>query len=789
MIKLTNLTKIYKRKGSSEDVVALNDINLAFSEKGFVAILGASGSGKTTLLNIIGGLDKPTSGSMIVDGLSTSNFTSRQWDSYRNEKIGFVLQNCYLLNHLNVRDNVKIKLQINRKKGKFANELVDKALESVDLLDKKFDRPKALSGGQKQRVAIARAIVNEPTVILADEPTGALDSKTGTQIMELLKELSKEHLVLMVTHNNEYASKYADRVIELKDGTVVNDSNPVSLSSEETVKDLTRVSIPPSTTFKWGLKNLVIKKYSTLSIVIAASLGLAGVGLILSISTSVQKAFDKAEANAFGRYPVTITSYSRQSSEGSSGGYTKYTNKPEVYADYSNYAKQEHYNYMSDRFLTYMGAMPESYYYVTYQSSTTTFNIFAKANETRYLKVSSTGSLFYKGVANLDFLHDQYDCLRGKMPTGEKELALVVDAYNRVNVASLYSLGFDVDISTVQTDVKFNFDDIIGKTYRYITNDDYYVRNSDTGVYSKANKTNKQFYEMYSEDDPNLYELKIVGILRERRDNTNALLNNGIIYTPAFAAKAVSDARQSQIVIEQKEYGVEKNVQTGQPYQDTTGSMKLSAQYQYEEDLYELGQYERVRTIYYYTKNYTNRKNISEYFKNYTSSEEVDFSSLSFNDYLEHASMQFDGALALMTSVLYVFAIISVVVSAILNAILTYISTHQRINEIGLLRSMGARKIDIALMVETESLLTGLLGGGLSILAAILLIKPLNVLVKQAIYQYNFYLLSQTVFDLGGFQWWVAPILVGLALITALISALIPAIIASRKDPAKAISE
>ena len=203
MLVLNNISKIYTRKQSQEDVIALNNVSLDLPDNGFVAILGASGSGKTTLLNIIGGLDKATSGNMIVDGLSVNDFSTKDWDSYRNQKIGFVLQNCYLLPHLNVRDNVAVKLQISHSKEKDIDKLVDEALKRVDLFDKKFDKPKALSGGQKQRVAIARALVGSPTVILADEPTGALDSKTGTSIMELLKEASKDHLVVMVTHNNE----------------------------------------------------------------------------------------------------------------------------------------------------------------------------------------------------------------------------------------------------------------------------------------------------------------------------------------------------------------------------------------------------------------------------------------------------------------------------------------------------------------------------------------------------------------------------------------------------------
>ena len=783
MIILKNISKIYGKKNSNEVIKALDDVSIAFPNKGFISVLGASGSGKTTLLNIIGGLDTPTSGNMIVDGLSTNEFSSSDWDSYRNLKIGFVLQNCYLLSHLNVRDNVKVKLQISHYKGKDIDQVVDNALKAVGLLDKKYVKPKALSGGQKQRVAIARAIVNEPTVILADEPTGALDSKTGTQIMELLKELSKDHLVVMVTHNNDYASKYADRIIELKDGQVINDSNPLPLADNGEVKLLTRVSIPAKTTFKWGLKNLIIKKFSTISIVIAASLGLAGVGIILSISSGVQDAFDKAEANAFGRYPVTISAYSKQSPEGSSIHYTKYTKEESVFADYSNYMKQEHYNTMSDRFLTYMSAMPKSNYYISYANSSTTFNIFAKASETRYLKVSSTGSIFYKGVDDIRFIQDQYDCLKGKLPTQENELAIVVDAYNRVNVASLYSLGFDVNTSEI-SDKKFSFDEVLGKTYHYVHNNDYYLYNETTDAYARnPNKTNKMFYE------ESTYALQIVGILREKRDNTNALLNNGIIYTPAFESKVLKDAAESDIVKDQLFYGLSKDVTTGKPYEDSTGSSARSAEYFYEEKLYTLGAKERITTLYYYTVNYQQRKNISEYFEQYVQREEIDFSTLSYNDYLENATVQFDGALSLMTSVLYVFAIISIIVSAILNAILTYISTRQRTNEIGLLRSLGARKVDIATMVETESALCGVLGGGLSVLIAALLIEPLNVLVTKAIYQYNFYLLSRTTFTLGGFRLWVAPILIGLALITAIISALIPAIVASRKDPAKAINE
>ena len=516
---------------------------------------------------------------------------------------------------------------------------------------------------------------------------------------------------------------------------------------------------------------------------IAASLGLAGVGLILSISSGVRTAFNQAEAKAFSKYPVQITTYSKQSSEGSVEQYDEFTDEQSVFVDYSSYAKQEHYNYMSSAFLSYMDSMPKSNYYVTHQTSYTNFNIFTQVNETTYRKVSSTGSLFYKGIDNIDFFNDQYDCLSGSFPTNENELALVIDTYNRVDVSYLYTLGFDVDTSVI-SEAKFSFDEIIGKTYRYVSNNDYYYYDSVNDQYKVNPYSAQTFYNNSS------FELKITGILREKKDNTNALFRNGVIYTPAFENMVITNANQSQIVIDQLHFGLDKDVTTGKPFEDyQSGSMHYSKEYLYEQKLYTLGSFERVTSLYYYTLDYASRENIRSYFKNYVSDKEVDFGYLRINDYLETASTQFDGALRLMTGVLYVFAIVSIIVSAILNAILTYISVHQRTNEIGLLRSLGARKKDVAIMVETESIICGTFGGIVSILLSVTLIRPLNVLVTRAIYQYNFYLISQTKFDLGGFRWWVAPILIGLAVLTAAISALIPAIIASKKNPAKAINE
>ena len=932
MLSLKHITKIYSRKQSDEDVVALNDVSLDLPDQGFVAILGASGSGKTTLLNIIGGLDKATSGNMIVDGLSTSEFSVKDWDSYRNQKIGFVLQNCYLLPHLNVRDNVAVKLQISHSKAKDIDALVDDALKRVDLLDKKYDKPKSLSGGQKQRVAIARALVGSPTVILADEPTGALDSKTGTSIMELLKEASKDHLVVMVTHNNEYASKYADRVIELKDGKIVNDTEPIKNEIVGNPKKLDRVSIPVQTTLKWGFKNLIVKKFSTISIIVAAALGLTGVSLILSVSTGVQHVFDEVEAQSFSKYPVQFSYYTDTDPQWDASKYPQYTDEQIVIADYSSYRKQYRYDYMSEEFLSYMRAMPENYYIGNFERSTTYFHLFTKRKETSTpYEVPASYYYFYKGVKDIDFIDMQYDCLKGNFPKEANELALVVDDRNRVNVGYLYSLGFDVNTSVV-SDVTFSFDDVLNKTFKYVPNqsvehpeNSYYVKDESTGVYYVTSKTATELY------NSSQFDLKITGILRQKKAYDRVALRQGIIYTPAFEEMVLNDANSSGVVVEQKQAATEPvvTVVSNDPqrnrepasyeqitvseainkinnmdlsyatssyptafvskgkfydvrgtvvkkgewsYKHNTGEVFLadapivdeeerehinstcleairindwytfnqlvenqtvisvtgalsgnvriidedhrtvtsyrvghirdvtnglgfrdtatkSPIYYYEGKLHELGAIEQVTELNYYTNDYDSRVKIKNYFDRYIFDYTVEPTGVSSYDYLENASAQFDGALKLMTSVLYVFAIISVLVSAILNAILTFISVRQRTNEIGLLRSLGARQKDISIMVETESLICGLFGGMLSVLVAILVIGPVNKLITTAIYKYKFYLISNVQFTLEGYQWWVAPICIGLGIATAVISALIPAILASRKDPAKAINE
>lgn len=791
MISLKNVSRIYTRKGSNENVVALDNVSLSFPQNGFISIVGASGSGKSTLLNVIGGIDKPTDGEMIVDDISTKDFKDKDWDSYRNEKIGFVLQNCYLLPHLSIKDNVAIKLQISSHHYQNISEMVDNALKEVDLYSRRNDRPKTLSGGQKQRVAIARAIVGKPTVILADEPTGALDSKNGRQIMELLKKLSEHHLVVMVTHNKEYAHQYSDRIIELEDGKVISDTSPLHLQSEIKEKKLPRVSVPFLTSLKWGIKNLVLRITSTLSIIIATSLGLAGVGLILSISQGVQQTFIETEAKALSEYPVRVSSSAKYEYDPSPAR-PQFPTEETIIADLGTFGSRDHKNYMSKRFLDYMADMPTETYTIQYKTSSLRMNLVTRVKDTtdQFTVVYSPSTYFYKGLDLEKFTKKNYDCIGGNYPTGEFDLAIVIDSYNRVDASILNFFGFNIDTSEKpEEDIKINFSDVIGKEFKYVSNNKIYYLDGD--LYKQRNVYDTAVQqEIYN---TSLTTLRISGILREKIDSDNPALNTGVIFSESFANYAVIEANSSDIVVAQKTAGKSRNVRTGAEIKGyKSGNYTYSADYEYENIIYNFGAVEEVTLLQYFTDTFANRSYIENYFNRYKNEmmdPEVDFVNLSYNDYLKNVSFQFDGAISLMTSVLYVFAFVSVFVSMVLNAILTYISVHQRTSEIGLLRSLGARKIDIGFMVETESIISGLLGSLLSIILCAVLVRPINVLLTEAIYRYKFYLLSSTKFTLPGFQWWVAPIMIAIGVATAAIAALFPAIVASKKDPARAINE
>ena len=308
MLKLENIKKDYI-SGDSK-VEALKGINIEFRKNEFVSILGQSGCGKTTLLNIIGGLDRYTSGDLIINGKSTKEFKDKDWDAYRNYSVGFVFQNYNLIPHQTVLSNVELALTLSGVPKEARRKKAIKALEQVGLKEQIHKKPNQLSGGQMQRVAIARALVNDPDIILADEPTGALDTKTSVQIMEILKSISKDKLIVMVTHNPELAEKYSTRVVKILDGLITDDSNPYTKEDEEKEKDLKaksgKTSMKFFTALSLSLNNLMTKKGRTLLTAFAGSIGIIGIALILSLSNGIQQYITKVEEDTLSSYPLTI---------------------------------------------------------------------------------------------------------------------------------------------------------------------------------------------------------------------------------------------------------------------------------------------------------------------------------------------------------------------------------------------------------------------------------------------------------------------------------------------------
>ena len=306
MLEIKNISKVYMTE--SFDQKALDNVSISFRENEFVSILGPSGSGKTTLLNIIGGLDKYTAGDLIINGVSTKKYTDRDWDTYRNHSIGFVFQSYNLISHQSVLSNVELALTLSGVSKKERRKKAEAALKKVGLKDHIYKRPNQLSGGQMQRVAIARALVNDPDIVLADEPTGALDSKTSEQIMDLLKEVAKDRLVIMVTHNKELAEEYSTRIVELRDGKVTNDTDPFKGKKEVEAdsKKTKKTNMNFSTALGLSLNNLMTKKGRTILTAFAGSIGIIGIALILSLSSGVQNYIDRVQEETLTSYPLTV---------------------------------------------------------------------------------------------------------------------------------------------------------------------------------------------------------------------------------------------------------------------------------------------------------------------------------------------------------------------------------------------------------------------------------------------------------------------------------------------------
>lgn len=614
MLELKNIVKDYYV--DKKPFTALKGVNLFFNDAEFCSVLGPSGCGKTTLLNIIGGLDKYSKGDLLIDGISTKVYTDRDWDNYRNKRIGFVFQSYNLIPHLTILGNVELALTLDGTSKKERIERAKKALEQVGLGNAIKKRPNQLSGGQMQRVAIARALVNDPEIILADEPTGALDSTTSVQVMELLKEISKNKLVIMVTHNRELALQYSSRIIELKDGEIIHDSNPQEPIESKKEEKITlqiideknkhtkkkkvkkqKTSMSFFSALNISLKNLLTKKGRTILTSIAASFGIIGVALVLALSNGFTNYIGRVESETASTMPINIPSYTIKYANNDSVTLPpKYPSTNEIYPYINTNGQASYvYNNFSEKYLNYLDKLKEqdklmNDYLISYGDSYS-FNLMTNfsdgklgivnnqtLNVTGDLITSVTGlptSLFHVLYGQEEYITQSYEVIDGKYPQNKNELVMVIDEYNRLNPIILKVLGFYSDTTTAEEMNKnpIKFSDLYNKKFKVFTNADFYndsvdVEKTDNLLRNRNIKTftNKDFNDLYN--DPNKgIELRITGVLRVKQTTSVSLMSSGLCYTPALQKTITELNKTAPIATElSNNYVLDKENESGEKY-------------------------------------------------------------------------------------------------------------------------------------------------------------------------------------------------------------------------------
>ena len=773
MLELKKIKKSYKTGNFVQK--ALNDVSLQFRKNEFVSILGPSGSGKTTLLNIIGGLDHYDTGDLIINNRSTKNYKENDWNAYRNNCIGFIFQNYNLISHISILENVEMGMTLSGVSSKEKRKRAKDVLKRVGLSEHAHKKPNQLSGGQMQRVAIARALANNPDIILADEPTGALDTKTSEQIMELIKEISKDKLVIMVTHNRELAEKYSTRIVELKDGKLLTDSNPVE-KEEKNQKEfvIKKTAMSFWTALKLSFNNIKTKKGRTALTAFASSIGIIGIALILSLSNGFQTKIDEYEEDTLSQMPITISTQAMNMNEEtmqeimeSHGKHKEYSNKKVVYPRENELETMLHINKIDEEYVNYIESIDKNKLNAIGYEYGTTLNVVTQKSDGTYALVptatnysmsttSMTGvmgwSIYPESMSKQSSLEKDYDILAGKINDDEPGVVIAVNSRNELDKATLEQLGFDVS-------KKLSFDDILNKEFKVIPNDIYYKE------INKYFVPDQNYQKMYENGDS--ITIQIQAIIREK-EGKKELTQSGIYYNSALVDKVIEENKDSEIVNRQKE--VDYNVLTGQAFDKTTSTVTK------DNILGVLGAEVTPSIIYLYPKDFDTKDYITNYLDDYNK-DKKDIDQVLYTDYAAMISSLSGSIMDAVTYVLIAFSSISLVVSCIMIAIITYISVLERTKEIGILRALGARKKDIKRVFNAETFLVGIFSGLLGIVIAEILTFPTNRIIEK---------LSElpNVAQLNPIH---AIILVIVSVTLTVIGGLIPASIASKKDPVEAL--
>ena len=762
MLRLYNIKKDYMIAG--KPFTALKNINLSFEKSSFVAILGPSGCGKTTLLNIIGGLDQYTEGDLIIEGKSTKDFKDHDWDYYRNNKVGFIFQNYHLINHISIIENVEMGMTLSGISAKERREKAIEVLKRVGLEDQMYKKSAQLSGGQKQRAAIARALANDPEIILADEPTGALDTKTSVAILDLIKEISQDTLVIMVTHNKDLADKYATRVINLLDGELLSDSKEVLDKEIKAHYNPRKTSMNYLQALKLSFRNLRTKLGRTLTTAFAGSIGIIGVLLVLGLGNGFNKIIRDLERESLASVPLLINeihldldfnAYQREPVD--LGGFQSY--------DPSN-RRNSHQNIITQEYIDFLEANLDKNTYRSIEYGYSNQTLFLKHDSDSSVKTVSS-SIFSQ--LEPEFLDEYYQVISGRLYREEMvdntfEVVVLMDQYYRINKHVLEAFNFDPN-------ELITYESVVGKELKLAHYNDYYYEDA-TNVDRVVYRTNADLTNAYD----NGITLKVVGVLMPKED-TMFSMGDGIFYAQSLSKYAINMAKTSDIVALQKEkdylvYDLEfggMTIPAGTPFSDNiTKEMALQ----------HLGNSDVPTTLAIYPNSYEDKVKIKQVLDNYNKTQTEEANQILYTDITQSVGKAMQQVVSMVQIVLVVFASISLVVSSIMIGIITYVSVLERTQEIGVLRALGARKKDIKRVFNSETFLIGLTSGIMGSLISYLISLPLNVWIASLEPQMKD-VVSITLIHIG------VMILISVAL--TFIAGLIPSAIAARKNPVDAL--
>lgn len=875
MLQLKNIVKDYVSGDTT--VQALKGIDITFRDSEFVSILGQSGCGKTTLLNIIGGLDQYTSGDLIINGRSTTKYKDSDWDTYRNHTIGFVFQSYNLIPHQSVLSNVELALTLSGVSKAERRKRAVEVLEKVGLGDQIHKKPNQMSGGQMQRVAIARALVNNPDILLADEPTGALDSATSIQIMELLKEISKDRLIIMVTHNPELAEKYSSRIVRLLDGKVTDDTMPYEPTDSRVtennkakrVKKKKGTSMSFLTALSLSANNLMTKKGRTLLTAFAGSIGIIGIALILALSSGFQSYIKRVEEDTLSSYPIAIeeeqVDYSSMMSA-FMGQHVGEASEKEDGKIYSNNIISEMLNSMMSQvkvnnladFKKFIedrnNGFDELVSDIQYGYSTT-LNIYkedtsdgiVQVNPSTVLDTIGMGQLsgmsgssmmnssmmgggswdvWSELIGNRTLLESQYDVIAGRWPDAYNEIVLIVDENNEISDYALYALGLKdqnevADTMTrlakgeeiVSYKTEYTYEDILDLRYRLIVNTDFYSYNEENDSYTDV-RDDEDSYRAAIADG---IQLQVVGILRPDPDAVTGAVSGSVGYTSALMEYVINKINASDIVKKQAA-APETDVITGLPFTKDGEEVEMentfdittltpeqqaylaslsqeeldtlmasymqpatsSATYDGNMEAFGVADLEKPSSIMIYPVDFASKDMISDKISEYNDAVRAEGREEAVINYTDYIGLMMSSISTIINAISYVliaFVAISLVVSSIMIGIITYISVLERTKEIGILRSIGASKHDISMVFNAETLIVGFVSGAMGIIVTMLLIIPINAIIKNL----------SGISNVAGLPWLAALILVLISMALTFIAGLIPAKMAAKKDPVVAL--